>query len=618
MVSRGQVTLIALAALSLAVIVVTYFILSGRTTESEIKVDEVELRDLVSEFEKERRSLENMLLDATNGALSELVAHAGYTLESLPDINRGGIPLYFYRGNVVNLPTLHYMNAMLAQDVERRLNSRLDRHREELRVREDRFTIGYPTIVTNVSDDFVMVRMSIPVSVEREGEAVRSEVTFEKVVPSRMGHFRGLAEAFVLEYEKLRAMEGTLIGGIIQDDRIWEPPGRLMHSTSCEDPDHRSLEEMTPAIHENVEVAVALELVRVRAAYGEEHVLWEFKVDVSQVNTTLLANVGNLDWQGRDWSTDSYPAEIYLIPQKVNPMSAMNDVCFSSYTASYDITFLVLVTITDLTPTSREVGGDYQELIRIPKYSFYVQPFLGHLEDGRPNKFAVDRAISQPEFRDNPCEGSCSIGLELEGTKKGKIWIDDCPYTYTTSESAEESEALDFVQEGISCGLRTLVIESDDPVKARLVDRVNVVTGLKKSYTIKDFATVTGTVYKHVVTLCRRSDRMKEEELPMTDAGDGMIVNLLPSEPRLGGVLTTTLGDDGTYRFENVNPGQYIVLARPAMDQYGTLAYALEPEATIKQFDEGETEGVDLALRPLDVAKVGTTWSRVTSVENEC
>ena len=177
---RGQMALFGLAAVALVVLVVTYFMLSGRSVEHQAAIKEGELVDLVSEFDDEQRYMEKVLSEAINGAISEMVAHGGYTEESLPKLNRRGVPFFFYKGNIVNIPTLNLMNQMLAQELERRVNTKLDRHREEVKGRRDEYTIGYPSIKANLSEEFAIAGMTIPVSVMREGDKVRSTMTFEK------------------------------------------------------------------------------------------------------------------------------------------------------------------------------------------------------------------------------------------------------------------------------------------------------------------------------------------------------------------------------------------------------------------------------------------------------
>ncbi|MDP7079191.1 MAG: hypothetical protein QF415_04835 [Candidatus Undinarchaeales archaeon] len=610
---RGQMALIGLAAVALVVLVVTYIMLSGRSVEHRAAIKEGELEDLVSEFDNEQRYMEKVLSEAINGAISEMVSHGGYTEESLPKLNRHGVPFFFYKGNIVNIPTLNLMNQMLAQEVERRVNSQLDRHREEVKGRRDQYEIGYPSIKANLSEEFAIAGMTIPVSVMREGDKVRSTMNFEKILPSKLGNFRKLAEAYIVEYEQIRIVEESLISGMIQDDRVWEPPGRMMHSVSCDDPPHKTWYDLYSPIQENAEVAVALEQVRLRAVYGRSNLQWGLGFNVADVEMAIVANIGNLDWSGRDWSTDSYPDKVFLVPQKFPPMSASTDICYSVYTCAYDITFPILVTAMDLTPTGRLVSSEGQDVSQTPEFRFYIQPYLGHYDDGRPNKFAVDESVGEFQFRDNQCMGSCSIGLKLDGTKEGQIWLDDCNYNYPMGQVSD----LDFVKDGIACGLRTLVIESNDPVKARVVERINIHEGFKATYVIPDFATVAGTVKENYRVHCTGTSRTKDEVRPLKETGGGLFVDLVPLEPRLGSVVTQPVDDDGTYRFENVNPGNYIIIARPLVDKSGSPAYALEPEAVVQKVNELDNEGIDVTMEPLNIVRVGTAWRRVSDVQ-EC
>lgn len=604
--------LIGLAAVALVVLVVTYSLLSGRSVEHRAAIKEEELEDLVSEFENEQRYMETVLSEAINGAIAEMLGHGGYTEESLPKLNRRGVPFFFYKGKITNIPTLDLMNEMLAQEVERRVNSKLDRHREEVKGRRDEYNIGYPSVKANLSEEFAIAGMTIPVSVMRDGDKVRSTMNFEKILPSKLGNFRKLAEAYIVEYEQIRIVEEALIAGMIQDDRVWEPPGRMMHSISCEDPDFKTWNDLYKPIQDNAEVAVALEQVRLRAEYGRANLQWGLGFNVADVEMAIVANIGNLDWQGRDWSTDSYPDKVYLVPLKFPPMSAMTDICYSTYTCAYDITFPVLVTALDLTPTGRLVTSESQDAMLTPEFKFYIQPYLGHHEDGRPNKFAVDESVSEFQFRDNQCMGSCSIGLKLDGTAEGKIWLDDCHDTYPHGQVLD----MDYVKDGIACGLRTMVIESNDPVKARVVERINIQEGFKATYVIPDFASVAGTVYENHRIHCTGTSRTKDEKRPLKDTGGGLFVDLVPLEPELGGVITQPVDDDGTYRFEGVNPGNYIIIARPLVDKSGSPAYALEPEAVVQKVNELDNEGIDVTMEPLNIVRVGTAWRRVSDVQD--
>ena len=154
-------------------------------------------------------------------------------------------------------------------------------------------------------------------------------------------------------------------------------------------------------------------------------------------------------------------------------------------------------------------------------------------------------------------------------------------------------------------------------MKARVVERINIQEGFKATYMIPDFASVGGTVYENHRIHCTGTSRTKEEKRALRETGGGLFVDLVPLEPEMGGVITQPVDDDGTYLFEGINPGRYIIIARPLVDKSGSPAFALEPEAVVQNVGEGDNEDIDVTMEPLNIVRVGPAWRRVSDVQ-EC
>lgn len=605
---RGQFTLIGLAAIALVVLMIVMFTLKGTEADRDRRITESAAMDISRVLEKETRFLEGVLEDAVASAVFEMGQNGGYTLENRPGLKHMGIPYLFYQGHVVNVPTVTVMEDMLAEEVERRVTNAVEKHKVQLRKEKRTYSFGHPVVGGIIEETGCRIDLSVPIVVEAEDGTMHasSTIEFTHVSPLRIGYLRKLAEEYVHNYNQLRFMEMGILAGVRGDARIWEPPGRLMHSVSCENPPFKGKEEMVSPFRENCQLSVARELKRIRNLFREDrHVEWNLDFRPTDTDFTFVAD------------NDKYGYEterIYLVPQMLAPFSPRSDVCISHYEVTYELSWPVRVSLIDLLPTAKVVGGSGSALIKPLEYQFYLEPYLGTNEDGSVNTRAVNESVDAPSQVDSKCAGSCKLDLTFTNSNNGRVWLDTCAFTYDGSKLYEEE---------VTCGVHTLVAaDATDPTLGRLIKRVNLQNTLKETYTIPPAITVEGTVYEEQRTYCEMSGTLTSpNNVPIVARGGAppayIEVLLVPLEVGLGDVMYAAADDKGHYSFPQVTPGEYWLVARSTPDADGHPLIAIDPEGRIVTIS-ADSRRIDVLMKPLQIAFVHGKYERVSEVNNAC
>ncbi len=217
--------LIGLMALAFVVIMVLYFSFQRDTGDRRTRAETDLLRLTKEEIEQIQEVVDTVVRTSVYEAANAVGQTGGFTAENIPEPNYHGLPVYFYKGAVTNVPTEDAMKRMLRFETARRIESNLHelvktkKYRlskltiegEHIEIKEDDLTIG---------DQFVQVKVSIPISVESEdnkkGDAGK---VYNINLPLRIFRLRKLAYAFV----NLYAQKDDRYTIPISDQRISHP-----------------------------------------------------------------------------------------------------------------------------------------------------------------------------------------------------------------------------------------------------------------------------------------------------------------------------------------------------------------------------------------------------------
>ncbi|MDP7079285.1 MAG: carboxypeptidase-like regulatory domain-containing protein [Candidatus Undinarchaeales archaeon] len=588
---KGQISMIGLIAVAIAIIVIVFSMLKGREVEHRIAIKETDAISLKETMENLHTAVEARLRTAVYDAVWDMATHGGYAPGNVPALNHVSVPYWFYRGRVVNVPTVEVMEEMLARDIERRMLNALEHHRSKPGV-----DIGMPRVTADLTDNDVKVTMALAVKALGADESdATSDEEFQIVLPLRIKTLRDQAEVYVEEYKGTRMVEKALLTSLIQDYRIPTPPGgEAAKNIDCDNPPSKHRNELIYPFRENAKLAVARELRRVRAKKAV-NIHWNAVLNDRDVNFTLLANEGRKEYESTK--------EVRYIPRPLLPFSVEKKTCSSFYFVRYNVTFPVMISVTDLAPTSNVVSQESRPL------SFWFQ--LGvFLKGDEPTAELSEAEVGAPAKVDGLCQGSCSVDLSIKGSSSGLVCIGSC---------CDQYEGGEFSKDQVQCKVHDLVITPDEPGLARWSERVNIGRSFSKEVEVEMFSSIEGTVSEQGRVLCEGSARVEERELMPLGFVDGnppRFVELFfaPLDRNLGEVRHATTNEYGHYEVSAINPGPYVVLAVPSADAERIPGYKVEANATIIEVKTGKNTH-QVVLEPLGVEKVGERFVRVSGRE---
>ncbi len=605
MTRRGQMNLMALAAIAIVVIAVLYLILSGEQKTRELNIQEIESVEVKDELVKLESSVEALFIDSIYESVDEMGRHGGYTAENAPLLNHLGIPHWYYRGRTVSIPTAKVMEDMLVDEIERRLGKKLDVLRSQ--VRTDLFAIGYPEAKVKLHDHAVETEVSVPIGLVADEREARTSVTYSNQLPLRIKYLRDLAEQYIQNYTEERMMEKALLNGVIQDQRLPTPPGMISRNVDCDSQTvYAYRKQIISPMRENAQLSVARELKRVKELFrSEQYVEWAADLNVRDVNFTFIANK-DADYLDKTWESTEViyyvPFEMPLMDRRAEPR-----LCPSRYTVSYSAQFPVRWTLRDIHESSFIIGGEGSEGSRPLEFRFYIQPLLVGEQTN-----ATDESVMDPATVDDLCRGACDVDITVKNSNAGTIYIGACSYPYTDSH---------LKQAGVPCKVQDLIVVSDDPVGlSKHVDKVKIDRQFGTTISLKDYAVLTGKVFMKKRIYCTNSGKiveMGEETLGHIDGNPPRYVTILfkPVHDDLGPIVKVGVDRDGKYTTPQLNPGRYIVLAVPSEDDLGRPQYKVSAKVLIIDVETSTT--LDIEMNPLLIEKVGGKIEHV-SARSEC
>lgn len=556
------------------------------------------------ELKKEQIFLQNLLEASLYKAADEMASHGGFTVENMPPLKHMGIPFWFYKGRVVNIPSTKAMEQMMAEEVTRLIISGINAHKEIISHNIVRYKFAPPNVKIKLYDESIEAEVNQIIEIDYKDKKTKSSLSYRAVLPIRLKKIRDMAEEYVIGYSRVRLMESSLIAGMRNDHRIYEPPGRPMHSVSCKNPPYKTYEEMIEPMRENSLISVARELQRIRVVFNSsKYIDWNMELKPDEVKFSFTADNGKY---GHEHD------RIYLVPTMLAPFSPKSDVCISSYLVRYDIYFPVRYTITDLKPVSKLVSTEEGRLIKPLEFSFYMMVYLGSKPDGSADPFAVDSGVSAPSKIEDTCQGACKIYLNILNAKKGKVWLDSCESEFTDGK---------YIEVRSLCGVHDLVVESTDPIGlGRYVEKINIQGEYRADIIIPQYATIEGRLLEINTVYCEKSKKIENRgfiPLKYTEGLPPRYIEVIfqPLNDRLGTAVRVEGDKEGRYAIERILPGKYLVIARPSRDMADISAFKVQPAGMILYIKPGYNKQ-DIIFRPANVMLVNGKYQEVANVES--
>ena len=590
---RGQLSMIALIALSVLIIGTLYMFLTRGQQDRDLADDRRQAENVKEEQVKIEQAISSILDRAIHQSAEEMALHAGFTEENAPLGHPRGIPYLFDSGKKVNVPTVEVMQVMMAEEVSRRVAEERDKLKRTISL--NHITMGVPNATVELYNESIRTTLALPLTVlDDKGVTVTTAIKFDKNVPLRLKTLRDLAVTYIEAYIDRREIEDNLLMTITQDSRIWGPNMGMRALTSCGVAKKVHHIEMIEPFRQNAQLAVALELDTVRSKQpANDLVAWTAEVDRQALKFTLLAN------------KDTEKESTDVVEEIAVPTIIASQSCFKRFSVVYNVTFPVEMRIRDLMKSAKVVGGEGSAEVKPLEFVFYIRPFLREVDIK-----GIDESVSDPEEISHVCQGSCTLDIGMvdsSGTKvrSGTVYIDSCPYVYPT-------EGFDKLQvDNAPCNIHTLVAESTDPTgKARYVERVNILATFSRDITILDHGTVKGTVAMRNRVFCINSRRVDDRGTVPLGYVDGkpptfIEIVLSPLNPRMSESLSAIVDENGQFTIEGVVPGRYLALFVPSMDRDGRPGWKVLPYGEVLTVSEGTNDLGTVTLDPMLVEPVG-------------
>ena len=113
--------LIGLMAISIVIIFVIYYF----QEEQKIRRPDPDPENLKEYAEQIERIVDDIVRTSVYEAANAVGQTGGFTAENIPEPNYHGLPVFFYKGKVTNVPTEDAMKRMLRFEIARRIESNL-------------------------------------------------------------------------------------------------------------------------------------------------------------------------------------------------------------------------------------------------------------------------------------------------------------------------------------------------------------------------------------------------------------------------------------------------------------------------------------------------------------
>lgn len=587
--------MLALMATALVVIVIMYLMSRGADVDRGSRIESEEtvvVRDTLVDVQTVVASL---LDESVAEAVLEIGAHGGFPAGMVPRPGIGGVPYFFFKGSVVNLPSIPAVEKMLARRVGGLVGDGLG----TLDLGPG-ISVGTPKVTARLVKDQVEVDLDMPYTVTVKDASVRETASISHTYPFRLRLLLLTAQSYLNSYEQYRTMEGTLLTSIINDERVPSPPGMISSTVRCDS--HTILkarDDLVGPVRENVRLAVAQSMSLINKAIPDTYLEWDHSFTDLSVDLKMVANTGVEGFE----STST----IYLIPAAVPLTDAANGQCLGYYTVSYTVEFPVRLVLRDLNEASQVVGAPGKDLIRPLELVFYIRPLLV----GEDVNATVDLGL--PAEIDDPCSGSCTLHLEIQGSQSGTVDVDACTYAYTDGR---------LTKDGVPCGVHTITVGSTDPVGlSRTVVKRNVRGTLNETITVRAFGSVAGRVYINRTVLCTTPPRIEEREpelLGYVEGTPSRYVEVLFAPLGPGPLLRAIADEEGKYRVGRAEPGRYLRIVRPSYDEAGNPTHLVQMDAALVELGPGANPEEDIIVQPLLMERVGDIYVPVAAYGDGC
>ena len=591
---RAQISLIALAATVILIIAMLYMTSQSREVDRQVRQDHQKATETRDEFIDVQAIITGVLDESFADAIIEVGGHGGFPVGMSPNLSVNGVPYLFYRGKIINIPTDSVVEQMLARRLEVLMGNALSAQKLH-----ERIEVGEPTVNTQIALEEISVEVTVPSSVRTDETVAQNTITITRTYSLRLGLLLQTARSFIANYDRNRTMEGTLLTGIINDERIPSPPGLVAGTVPCSTRTVlRERDQLIEPVRDNVRLAVARTMVLANDALNHSSLEWDHSMTVLAVNFTMLANKGVEGYESKKI--------IHLVPTSMPLVDVASDKCMGRYTVSYAIDFPLRLVIRDIHKAYRVIGGSGTDVSRTLELIFYMRPLLV----GEDTEAREDHG--QPSEIDDPCTGPCSLDLSIDGSRTGTVSVDACSYPY--------SDGL-LRADNVPCGIHTVIVGSTDPTGLpRVTLERNIRDTLTEIVKIEAFGKSVGRVYLNSTVLCTNEGRLEErarKPLGYVEGAVDQYVELLFAPLGPGPLLRAIVDEEGYYILERAEPGRYIRVTRPSLDGSGTPTYMAQVDVSLVDITPGDNTGKDVILQPLVMERVDDLYVPV-SLREEC
>lgn len=587
-------SLIALAATVIIIIVMLYMTSQSREVERRMRQEHQKATETRDEIIDVQAIIAGILDESFADAIIEVGGHGGFPVGMSPSLSVNGVPYLFYRGKVINVPTDSVVEQMLARRLEVLMGNTLSAKKLH-----ESITVGEPTVKTQIALEDISVEVTIPSTVQADETMARETITMTRSYSLRLGLLLQTARSFIADYDRNRTMEGTLLTGIINDERIPSPPGLVAGTVPCSTRTVlRERDQLIEPVRDNVRLAVARTMVLANDALNDPSLEWDHSMTVLAVNFTMLANKGIEGYESKKI--------IHLVPTSMPLVDVASDKCMGLYTVSYAIDFPLRFVLRDVHKAYRVVGGSGTDVSRTLELIFYMRPLLV----GEDTEAQEDHGL--PSEIDDPCTGPCSLELSIEGSRTGTVSVDACSYPYTDGTLHADN---------VPCGIHSIIVGSTDPTGLpRVTLKRNIRDSLTETVTMEAFGKTVGRVYLNTTVLCTNEGRVEErarKPLGYVEGGVDQYIELLFAPLGPGPLLRAIVDEEGYYILERAEPGRYLRVTRPSLDGSGAPTYMAQVDVSLVDISPGDNTGMDVILQPLLMERVGDLYVPVSQRE-EC
>lgn len=601
--NNGQIALFMQIALVIVILFVVLYFNTKTSIDRDIQSDLSTTISYKKEIVKEKMLIEDYIQNAITTAAKTVALHGGFTPEPLPVPNIADIPYWYYMGNKINIPSEKYLNAMLKKEFLRIIEKLYDK---AARSKTGKFSHYNAKII---HADVVIYNTSIIVEADTHlsfqyGEHVFNEIFHtETQVYLRLGEIYSIAREFIEDYDKKRYLEESFYIAIKNDNRIYEPPGRIMETVACNNPPFKIYDEQIIPMKQNLILSAAMSQKKID----------NFLKNITYIDISLTPNKNglNFSFHAENGKYGHYNTRIYHIPVYTPPFFAAGNSCFSYYFVRYNISFPVEVTITDTLSSTGLVSTEGSSLLYEPlRFKFYIMAYISYFSNGSVDLHAR-LPLQYPEFINSSCQGSCQLSVDFLNSEKGTIYLDECEYSYISSH---------ILLNNLPCREAVLKAYSIEPptfapyisIKKRNIRHLEI--------RYSNFSELSGGVYGRKRILCKQSKKIIEKPLLPLKYLPGkrsarVDIYLFSAAEREKTSITTYADSSGRYRFTHLTPGRYIIIARPSVDRGGFPTYKYRVTGSLIELKEGLNRH-DIIMEPIHIEYTGTGYIPVSEVED--